>query len=144
MYKLNFVCRKIYARAADLFVCTRGLICLFARAADLLVYGRSLLHSTAHWHSGYSTIGHHPQKWTERQTWLLKVTWTQLTMISGSMTSGNRITLNSDKATKALLAVRSLPVNTKMANVVTATYRKKKHISSAWPIDKIDHRKSLD
>ena len=44
-------------------------------------------------------------------------------MTSGSMTRGKRITLKSDKATNALLAVRTFPVKIKIANVVTATYR---------------------
>ena len=46
-------------------------------------------------------------------------------MTSGSITRGTRITLKSDKATNALLAVRTFPVKIKIANVVTATYRVK-------------------
>jgi len=45
----------------------------------------------------------------------------QVTMTSGSITRGKRITLKSDKATNALLAVNTFPVNTKIANEVAAT-----------------------
>lgn len=53
------------------------------------------------------------------------LTWAMLKMMSGNIERGNLKMLNSEIATNALAAVKSLPVKTYMVNVARETWNVK-------------------